>query len=594
MLILYYVWEQERLGNLYQFGKSGGTPLSSNKEFYNGHIPFLSITDISNSDTYIYKTEKNITLKGLKNSSAWIVPKDSISLAMYASIGKVAILKNNISTSQAIFNMVFSDELNLRDFIFYALKRMELLKLWNSLSSSGTQSNLTSEIIKNYKITLTKNFSERHKINKLFNKIYSLITLHQRELKILKNFKKSLFQKMIVGKNLTILSPLLTKMTNVWEQERFENIYQKYSVKNNFRLDFNKYISIATNTYKNDFTNISKDTLGNYILFKKGYVAFEGHTNIQFPFGRFVMNTIGDGIVSNIFSVFKPVFAQDLYYWKYAINNNKVMLEALKKSSKSGIMMNTLDIEVLNQQIILFPNQKEQNLIGLLFVLLDSLIALHQRELKILKIFKKSLFVKMIVGKNLTILPATLTKMTNVWEQERFENIYQKYSVKNNFRLDFNKYISIATNTYKNDFTNISKDTLGNYILFKKGYVAFEGHTNIQFPFGRFVMNTIGDGIVSNIFSVFKPVFAQDLYYWKYAINNNKVMLEALKKSSKSGIMMNTLDIEVLNQQIILFPNQKEQNLIGLLFVLLDSLIALHQRGQFRRENEKKIRNFVL
>ncbi|WAM06335.1 restriction endonuclease subunit S [Mycoplasmopsis cynos] len=123
------------MGNLYQFGKSGGTPLSSNKEFYNGHIPFLSITDISNSDTYIYKTEKNITLKGLKNSSAWIVPKDSISLAMYASIGKV-ILKNNVSTSQFIFNMVFSDELNLRDFIFYALKRMELLKLWNSLSSS--------------------------------------------------------------------------------------------------------------------------------------------------------------------------------------------------------------------------------------------------------------------------------------------------------------------------------------------------------------------------------------------------------------------------------------------------------------------------
>ncbi|MCU9932953.1 hypothetical protein NWQ33_03450 [Mycoplasmopsis cynos] len=42
----------------------------------------------------------------------------------------------------------------------------------------------------------------------------------------------------------------------------------------------------------------------------------------------------------------------------------------------------------------------------------------------------------MIVGKNLAILPTTLTKMTNVWEQERFENIYQKYSVKNNFRLE--------------------------------------------------------------------------------------------------------------------------------------------------------------
>ncbi|WAM10111.1 restriction endonuclease subunit S [Mycoplasmopsis cynos] len=77
-------------GEFISIRKVRGTPLSSNKEFYNGHIPFLSITDISNSDTYIYKTEKNITLKGLKNSSAWIVPKDSISLAMYASIGKVS------------------------------------------------------------------------------------------------------------------------------------------------------------------------------------------------------------------------------------------------------------------------------------------------------------------------------------------------------------------------------------------------------------------------------------------------------------------------------------------------------------------------
>ncbi|MCU9936412.1 restriction endonuclease subunit S [Mycoplasmopsis cynos] len=86
--------------NLYQFESPYGTPLSSNKEFYNGHIPFLSITDISNSDTYIYKTEKNITLKGLKIHQQWIVPKDSISLAMYASIGKGGILKNNVSTSQ--------------------------------------------------------------------------------------------------------------------------------------------------------------------------------------------------------------------------------------------------------------------------------------------------------------------------------------------------------------------------------------------------------------------------------------------------------------------------------------------------------------
>ncbi|MGC3206543.1 restriction endonuclease subunit S, partial [Enterococcus faecalis] len=50
-----------------------------------------------------------MSLEGLKNSSAWIVPKESISLAMYASVGKVAILKLDIATSQAFYNMIFED-----------------------------------------------------------------------------------------------------------------------------------------------------------------------------------------------------------------------------------------------------------------------------------------------------------------------------------------------------------------------------------------------------------------------------------------------------------------------------------------------------
>ncbi|WP_322949667.1 restriction endonuclease subunit S [Mycoplasmopsis cynos] len=377
MLILYYVWEQERFNNLYIFASEGGTPSTFVEEYYkNGKIPFVKIEDTLKK--YIYSTKNFITELGLNKSSAWIIKKDNIIFTNGATVGNISINKIDLSTKQGILGIILKENFNV-EFIYYLLNTINFKNKINQIKTKGTFDILTLNNIDTIKINIINNKNEQLKISNLLSKIDSLIALHQRELKILKIFKKSLLQKMIVGKNLTILSVSLTKITNVWEQERFGNIYQKYSVKNNFRLDFNKYISIATNTYKNDFTNISKDTLGNYILFKKGYVAFEGHTNIQFPFGRFVMNTIGDGIVSNIFSVFKPVFAQDLYYWKYAINNNKVMLEALKKSSKSGIMMNTLDIEVLNQQIILFPNQKEQNLIGSLFVLLDSLIALHQR-----------------------------------------------------------------------------------------------------------------------------------------------------------------------------------------------------------------------
>ncbi|WAM05171.1 restriction endonuclease subunit S [Mycoplasmopsis cynos] len=329
MLILYYVWEQERFNNLYIFASEGGTPSTFVEEYYkNGKIPFVKIEDTLKK--YIYSTKNFITELGLNKSSAWIIKKDNIIFTNGATVGNISINKIDLSTKQGILGIILKENFNV-EFIYYLLNTINFKNKINQIKTKGTFDILTLNNIDTIKINIINNKNEQLKISNLLSKIDSLIALHQRELKILKIFKKSLLQKMIVGKNLTILSVSLTKITNVWEQERFGNIYQKYSVKNNFRLDFNKYISIATNTYKNDFTNISKDTLGNYILFKKGYVAFEGHTNIQFPFGRFVMNTIGDGIVSNIFSVFKPVFAQDLYYWKYAINNNKVMLDKIKK-----------------------------------------------------------------------------------------------------------------------------------------------------------------------------------------------------------------------------------------------------------------------
>lgn len=50
------VWN--RLDNLFVKGKAGGTPISTNKEYYNGNIPFLSINDITRQGKYIWLTEK--------------------------------------------------------------------------------------------------------------------------------------------------------------------------------------------------------------------------------------------------------------------------------------------------------------------------------------------------------------------------------------------------------------------------------------------------------------------------------------------------------------------------------------------------------
>lgn len=146
-------WEKVQLANLMVKGGSGGTPNTSKEEYYKGKIPFLSITDITNSNGNIYKTEKNISELGLNSSAAWIVPAEALTLAMYASVGKVAILKKDIATSQAFYNMIFSD-LGTRDFVYYYLKKFDRDNLWNPLISTGTQDNLNAKKIRNLEIFL--------------------------------------------------------------------------------------------------------------------------------------------------------------------------------------------------------------------------------------------------------------------------------------------------------------------------------------------------------------------------------------------------------------------------------------------------------
>ncbi|HEP1812829.1 TPA: restriction endonuclease subunit S, partial [Streptococcus suis] len=140
-------WEEVKLGEVVEKSGSGGTPKSTNKAYYGGNIPFLSITDITQSGKYITNTEKTLTEIGLENSSAWKVPKGAISLAMYASVGKLAILKTDVATSQAFFNMVFSNEI-VRDYVYFILDKAQLFNEWLPLISTGTQGNLNAQKLK--------------------------------------------------------------------------------------------------------------------------------------------------------------------------------------------------------------------------------------------------------------------------------------------------------------------------------------------------------------------------------------------------------------------------------------------------------------
>ena len=167
---------------------------------------------------------------------------------------------------------------------------------------------------------------------------------------------------------------------------------------------------------------------------------------------------------------------------------------------------------------------------------------------------------------------------TDDWELRKFSELYNKSSEKNDGSINIDKNITVATMQFKPDITVSSEDYLKTYYTFKVGDIAFEGHHSKDFMFGRFVENDIGDGIVSHIFAVFRPIEDYDLYYWKYAIHNESIMRPVLSKSTKASTMMHDLVTNDFLNESILVPSLDEQKKIGAYLNNLDNLITLHQR----------------
>ena len=135
-----------RLDTLFSKGKAGGTPTSTNKEYYNGEIPFLSINDITKQGKYVRCTENYLSQSGLENSSAWVVPKYSLIMSMYASVGLVTINEMPLATSQAMFSMQLKDK-NLLDYLYYYLSYFKYRHIHKYLET-GTQSNINADIVR--------------------------------------------------------------------------------------------------------------------------------------------------------------------------------------------------------------------------------------------------------------------------------------------------------------------------------------------------------------------------------------------------------------------------------------------------------------
>ena len=383
--------------------------------------------------------------------------------------------------------------------------------------------------------------------------------------------------------------------TDPWEQRKFSELYEKVSRKNDLTYGKDDIISVANMYYKAESYITDENYLLTYNVFEMGDIAFEGNKSKNFAHGRFVENTIGNGIVSHVFDVFKPRMTNyDLQFWKYAINNERIMGPILLRSTKASTMMTNLVADDFLQENFLIPCYEEQKKIGEFLNQLDTLITLHQRKYEKLVNIKKSMLDKMFPQNGVSVPEIRFKGFTDPWEQRKLGEIavFSKgvgYS-KNDLCEEGTPIILYGRLYTKYETCIFDVDT---FVKEKAGGVYSKGGEVIVPASGETAEDisiasvVVKPGILlGGDLNIVSPTAEYDSAFLALTISSGAThkYLSSLAQG-KSVVHLHNADIQSVSAK---FPTKREQEKIHLLFGKIDTLITLHQRKLEKLQNIKK------
>lgn len=186
-------WELLEINDLADDFQSGGTPKTNVQEYWDGDIPWIQSSDLETNCLFEIKVQKSISEKGLKNSSAKIIPKDSIAVVTRVGVGKLAVMRHEYATSQDFLSLSnLKSNIEFTAYLLYRLLQKEVIQLQGTSIKGITKVELLSKKV------LIPSLYEQQAIGTYFSNLDSLITAHQEKISQLETLKKKLLQDMFI------------------------------------------------------------------------------------------------------------------------------------------------------------------------------------------------------------------------------------------------------------------------------------------------------------------------------------------------------------------------------------------------------------
>ncbi|TXJ46690.1 restriction endonuclease subunit S [Brachyspira aalborgi] len=176
----------------------GGTPSTNKKEYWDGDISWITPKDLSNyNNRYISKGSRNISEKGLKYSSARLLPKNSVLLTTRAPIGYLAISKKELATNQGFKSLIMKNG-NVPEFFYYLLKN-NINKLLQ-YASGTTFMELNATNLKSIEFYIPEVY-EQKRIASILSALDDKIELNNKTNKILEDMAQTIFKEWFINFN---------------------------------------------------------------------------------------------------------------------------------------------------------------------------------------------------------------------------------------------------------------------------------------------------------------------------------------------------------------------------------------------------------
>lgn len=297
-------WETKSINDLADV-IGGGTPDTTVKSYWDGGIQWFTPSEIG-KNKFVDASLRTITEDGLNNSSAKLLPPNTILLSSRATIGECSLSLRECATNQG-FQSLVSKKCNV-DFLYYLIqtKKKDLIRK----SCGSTFLEISANEVRKIQVSVPSDV-EQQKIAGLLSLIDKRIATQNKIIEDLKKLKSAIIDKSFCYPNESSPQKRFIGFTEEWHLVHLSDICQRVRTKN-FNTQCTLVLTIAAQfglVSQEEFFNksVASDNLEGYYLLRKGDFAYNKSYSGDYAWGAVKrLECFSEGVLSPLYICFRP------------------------------------------------------------------------------------------------------------------------------------------------------------------------------------------------------------------------------------------------------------------------------------------------